>query len=88
MVLAALPVWLSDNLAEYSTAVFAIAALVVFRLVQKTVTRLILLALLVAASTFVYANQDQLRQCATTCKCRLVKQDVSIPGCRSRFPGD
>jgi chromate transport protein ChrA len=87
-VLAALPAWLSDNIAEYSTVLLAVAALVVFRLVQKTITRIILLGLLVGAATFVYANQDQLRQCATTCECRLVKQDVSVPACKSRFPGE
>jgi hypothetical protein len=88
MLLAALPTWLSDNIAEYATGLFALAALVVFRLVQKTVTRLILLGILVGAATFVYANQDQLRQCATTCSCRLVKQDITVPACSSRFPGE
>jgi hypothetical protein len=81
-------VWLSDNIGAYSGITFAVVGLVVMRIVQKAVTRIVLLGLLVTGAVFVYSNQPQLELCANTCACRLVHQDVTVPGCNTRFPGD
>jgi hypothetical protein len=88
MVLAAFPEWLSENLSLFSVLTLAALALLVMRLVQKTMTRGLLLALLVAAAFFVYANEAQIERCANTCECRLLRQNIEIPTCNPRFPGD
>lgn len=88
MVLAAFPDWLSENLSLFSVVSLGAVALLVMRLVQKAFVRMILLGLLVGAAFFIYANQTQLELCAKTCQCRIIRQDVEVPVCSPKFPGE
>ncbi len=88
MVLAAFPEWLSENVSLFSVLTLAALALLVMRLVKKAITRVVLLGVLVVAAFFVYVNQDQFEQCANTCECRLLRQNIKVPLCSPEFPGD
>lgn len=79
--------------------VLAVLAFVVLRVVQKMVTRVILLGVLVAGGFFLYAQRDDLDECqqrirqqaiTTTeerCTCEFAGFDVEVPGCAALVPG-
>jgi hypothetical protein len=85
-VLAATPAWFADNITPIAVGTLVVLTVLVVRLVQKTVTRLALVALIVGVAVFVYANEDALRACASTCRCRVVEQDIKLPLCDTELP--
>lgn len=84
-MLAAAPAWFADNLTEIVIGTLLVLTLVVVRMVHAVVMRAVLLVLIVAVGGFAYANRAELRACATTCECRLLGQDVTVPTCSSEL---
>ena len=84
-MLAAAPAWFADNIPEIAGGTLLVFTVLVIRLVHKATLRLVLLALLVGVGAFVWVNRVQLRACATTCECRLIEQDLTVPGCSPDF---
>jgi hypothetical protein len=58
-----------------------LAALLVIRLVVKTMTRMILLSTLLLMVLFVYVERDNIQECTQTCECAIAGVDVELPGC-------
>ena len=71
-----------------SGVVLVVVILLVVRFIQKMVLRLVLVGLLVLVGIGVYASRDELAECTRTCSCRVAGQDVEVPFCRERLPGD
>lgn len=90
LVLAAAPY---EEFARQNSPVLAaiflgILALLVFRLVVKTMTRMILLSLLFLVTVFVAVERDEISECAQTCRCQLAGFDTSVAFCEPRFRRD
>lgn len=81
MLVGAAPAWFADNLTVIAVVTLGVLAILVLRLVTDVVTRGVLLVLIVAVGVFVYVNRAPLKACATTCECRIAKQDVEVPTC-------
>jgi hypothetical protein len=79
--MGAAPTWFADNLLLIGGIVLAVVTLLVVRVVKDVTTRLILVGAVVAIAVFIYANRVQLEECARTCECRVVLQDVTVPVC-------
>lgn len=60
-------------------AVCVIGVFFVIRTVQKAVTRLVLVGVLVALGAGLWVQRDQLQDCAGQCSCHLFGQDVKVP---------
>ena len=73
--------WVRENSPFLAAAACAILAILVFRLVARTVTRMLLLAILLMFTVFIAAERDQITQCAQTCECELAGFDVSVGVC-------
>ena len=58
-----------------------ILALLVVRLVVKTMTRVVLLGTLLMLVLFVYVERDNIQECTQACKCAIAGMDVELPGC-------
>jgi hypothetical protein len=56
-------------------------ALLVVRLVVKTMTRMILLSTLLLMVLFVYIERGNIQECTQTCSCTIAGLDVDLPGC-------
>jgi len=56
-------------------------ALLVVRLVVKTMTRFILLGTLLLLTLFVYVERSNIRDCTQTCECSIAGFDVELPAC-------
>ena len=80
-MLAAAPAWFSDNLVLIAGATLVVLTIVVLRMIQKAGLRLALLVLIGVVGVVAYINRAELKACATTCECRLFKQDLTVPGC-------
>lgn len=83
-MLAAAPAWFADNLTAIAGGTLLVLTVLVVRMVQKAALRLALLVLIGAVAVFAYVNRVELKACATTCECRLVNQDLTVPGCSFR----
>jgi hypothetical protein len=83
VLVAAAPSWFADNLVLIAAVTLVVVTIVVLRVMQKTVTRSALLLVVGAVAVFLYANRLPLEECARTCECRVVRQDVSVPFCDS-----
>lgn len=59
-----------------------ILALLVVRLVVKTMTRVVLLGILTMTLLFVTVEREELTECTQTCSCTLAGFDTTIPWCR------
>ncbi len=59
----------------------AILGLLVIRLVVRTMTRVVLLSLLLLAALFIGIERENISQCAQTCECRLAGFDVTVAYC-------
>jgi len=81
VLVGAAPEWFADNIVVIAAVVLAVVTLLLLRMVKETVTRLILLAIVVGLAVFVYANRVPLEACARECRCRVVRQDVEVPLC-------
>lgn len=82
-MLAAAPSWFADNLTAIAAGTLLLLTVVVVRMVQKATVRLVLLLLIAGMAVFAYANRAELKDCAMSCECRLVEQDLTVPGCGS-----
>lgn len=56
-------------------------ALLVVRLVVKTMTRMILLGTLLLMVMFVFIERNSIQECTQTCECRIAGFDVELPAC-------
>ena len=83
---SATPAWFADNVTPIAVVTLIVLSIVVVRMVQKVMTRTILLTLIAGVALFVYANNEALTACASTCNCRLVGQDVDVPLCDTELP--
>lgn len=81
MVVAAAPAWFADNLTVIAVGTLLVLTILVIRMIQKTMLRVILLCLIGGLAVFVYVNNEALERCATTCECRLVDRDITVPSC-------
>ena len=81
MLLGATPAWFADNIVLIAVVVLAVVTVLVLRVVKETVTRFIILAVVVGAAVFIYANRVPLEECARSCECRVARQDVTVPFC-------
>jgi hypothetical protein len=69
------------TIAIVALVVLVLFGLLVLRMVQKMVLRVVLLGLLAGLGVFVWAQRDALADCAKTCDCRFAGQDVHVPSC-------
>ena len=81
MLVGAAPSWFADNLLLIGAVVLAVVTVLILRVVKDATTRLIFVAVVVGAAVFLYANRVPLEECARTCECRIVRQDVTVPVC-------
>jgi hypothetical protein len=81
-MLAAAPAWFSENVLPISGGTLAVLAVLVLRMIQKALLRLVLLGLIVLVAAFVYVNRDPLETCARTCECTIAGQHVTVPTCQ------
>jgi hypothetical protein len=81
VLIAALPAWYADHVPQVTIGVLAVIAGLILWLVQKMAIRLAFMGVFAALALFVYANRIPLEQCARTCECRLVEQDITVPIC-------
>lgn len=83
MIAAKLPEWAnSDNLRWIALGVIAAMAFLMFivaRFVQKILVKLVLLALFGGIGVVAWIERADLADCAKTCDCRLLGQEVEIP---------
>jgi hypothetical protein len=70
-----------DNSPVLAVVFCLILALLVIRLVVKTMTRMILLSTLLLMVLFVYVERDNIQECTQTCRCTIAGVDVEMPGC-------
>lgn len=75
-----------ENAPFLAVLICAILAGLVFRLVVRTVTRMLLLAILLLSALFVVAERDEITKCAETCKCQPGGLDTSIAFCNPNRP--
>ena len=75
-----------ENAPFLAVLICALLALLVFRLVVRTVTRLLLLGILFLSALFVVAERDEITRCAETCKCSPGGLDMSIAFCDPHRP--
>ncbi len=78
---AATPAWFADNIAAICLVALVLVTVGVIRLVQKTATRVTLLALIAGVAVFVYVNRAPLEACARTCECQIADRDLDVPFC-------
>ena len=81
MLQAATPAWFADNIAPLSLVTLVLLTFGVLRLIEKSATRIVLLALIFAVAVFVVLNRTELETCARTCECQVMEQDVDVPFC-------
>lgn len=88
VILAAAPFeeFVRDNSPVMVGIVCAILALLVIRLIVNSVTRMVLLSLLLLVTLFVAAEHENITECTQTCKCTLAGADVSIAYCNPKLP--
>jgi hypothetical protein len=83
MLAAQLPSWAnSDNLQWIALGVIAAMLVLMFlvlRFIQKLVLKGTLFLLCAAVALVAWIERDDLKDCAETCKCRVVGFDVEIP---------
>lgn len=87
-VLAAAPFedFVRDNAPVMAGIICVILGLLVIRLIVNTMTRTILLSLLLLTVLFVAAEHEEITECAQTCKCELAGQNVSVAFCNPKLP--
>ncbi len=60
-----------------------IGAMAVSYIVKKAVVRLVLILVLFVMGASMWLLREQLNDCARTCNCRLLAQDIEVPKCVS-----
>jgi hypothetical protein len=82
-VLAAAPAWFSDNLGPIAGGTLLVVTVLIVRMVQKAMLRMVLLGIVVVIALFVYVNRRPLETCARTCQCSIAGQHLTVPTCDS-----
>lgn len=87
-ILAAAPFedFVRDNSPVMAGIVCAVLALLVIRLIVNSMTRVILLSLLLLVTLFVAAEHENITECTQTCKCTLAGADISVAYCNPKLP--
>jgi hypothetical protein len=80
-MVAATPAWFADNVAQISVGTLLVLTVLVVRLVQKVVLRMVLLGLILMVGLFVYVNRAPLEACARTCECEIAGRHITVPTC-------
>lgn len=75
-----------DNSPILGVIILLILAILIVRLIHRTVTRLVMLAFVVLVGLFLVVERDAITECTQTCECELVGQDVDIPYCNRKLP--
>lgn len=80
-----------EDLARENSPILAIVicgilGILVVRLITRTVTRLVLLAMIALIGLFVVVQRDNITECTQTCECELAGVDTSIPLCNRALP--
>ena len=75
-----------ENSPFLAVLICAILGILVARLITRTITRLVLLALIVLIGMFVVVQRDNITECTQTCECELAGVDTSIPFCNRALP--
>lgn len=86
LLLAAAPYedFVRDRSPILAAVFLLLLALLVIRLVVKTMTRLILLGTLTLLVLGVYVERNNIQECTQTCSCSVVGVDVTLPACDPR----
>jgi hypothetical protein len=74
------------TIALVAIGLLVVLGLLVVRLFQKVVLRVVLLGLLAGLGVFVWAQRAQLADCGCGATCRVAGVDVQVPDCPPR-PG-
>jgi hypothetical protein len=61
--------------------VAVLAGLLVLRLVQRAVVRVVLLGVLVGLGAYLWSQRAALSDCVPECSCHFAGFDVDVPGC-------
>jgi hypothetical protein len=87
-----LPEWADTTMVRnailIALAVLLVLVVVVIRAVQKLVLKFVLLAALIAIGISLWAQREQLNDCAQTCDCHLYGQDVVLANTSLRHACD
>lgn len=75
-----------DNAPVMAGIISVILGLLVIRLIVNTMTRMILLSILLLVMVFVTAEHEAITECAQTCKCELAGQNISVAYCNPKLP--
>ena len=81
-MLAAAPAWFSENLLLIAGVTLAVVTLLIVRMVQTAMVRLMLLGVVALVAGLVYVNRAPLETCARTCSCSLGGETVTVPLCQ------
>lgn len=81
-MLAAAPAWFSENLLLIAGVTLAVVTLLIVRMVQKAMLRVLLLGAVALVAGLVYLNREPLETCARTCQCSLGGRVVTVPLCQ------
>lgn len=88
LLLAAAPFedFARENSPVLAIVICGILGILVARLITRTVTRLVLLGLIVLIGLFVVVQRDNITECTQTCECELAGVDTSVPLCNRALP--
>ncbi len=88
MILAAAPFedFARENSPILAVIVCAVLGLLVARLITRTMTRLVMLGIVVLAGLFIVIERDNITECTQTCECTLAGIDTSVPACNAKLP--
>ncbi|MDE0803339.1 MAG: hypothetical protein OSA99_08450 [Acidimicrobiales bacterium] len=75
-----------ENSPVLAIVICGILGILVARLITRTITRLVLLALIVMIGLFVVVQRDNITECTQTCECELAGVDTSVPLCNRALP--
>lgn len=78
--------WVREHSPILAAVVCVILGFLVFRLIARTMTRMILLGILLLLTVFIGAERDEITECTQTCSCQLAGIDTDIPFCDSSLP--
>ncbi len=88
MILAAAPFedFARENSPILAVIVCGVLGLLVARLITRTMTRLVMLGIVVLAGLFIVIERDNITECTQTCECTLAGIDTSVPACNAKLP--
>lgn len=75
-----------DHAPILAIVICVILAILAARLIQRTMTRMVLFGLLGLVSAFVVVERQEIRECSRTCSCELAGVDTEVPYCNYDLP--